>query len=83
MLHYRCRCGKRTAFGSMPPDRCRGCPECGTTLDLSPEHHQPIQPHNFRAEQVETDDGPRPLTRCSRCGARPGEPERWKPGRRG
>lgn len=67
MRYYRCKCGKRTAWGSMPPYPCSGCPDCGTTLDESPDSHRAPTPHEFIETPVETDNGPQPLTRCRWC----------------
>lgn len=55
----------------MPPDRCRGCSKCGTNLvDMGfcgPEDHKDPAPHEFYTQQVETNDGPKPLDRCRWC----------------
>ena len=67
MMHYRCRCGKNTSFGSMPPPRCRGCDECGTNLASSPDLHHDPEPHNYQPTSVETDEGTKTLTRCTHC----------------
>lgn len=71
MQYYRCRCGETRSFGSMPPDRCRGCSKCGTNLVnmrlQGLDDHRPPQPHKFFTEQVETNDGPKPLDRCRWC----------------
>ena len=34
---YRCRCGQTGSWGSMSPGACRGCPKCGTRLELHPK----------------------------------------------
>lgn len=68
MRHYRCKCGNRTAFGSMPPSRCASCPDCGSDLAEAPDlHREPLQHEFSSVEQVDTDAGPRPLTRCCYC----------------
>lgn len=67
MRYYRCKCGKRESWGSMPPDQCQGCPDCKTTLDEHPSSHRAPAPHEFVATDVETDAGPQPLTRCRWC----------------
>lgn len=70
MRYYRCQCGERTAWGSMPPFPCSGCEKCGTTLEEAPGLHRTPEPHNWRPTTVETDEGPKTLTRCSWCSAR-------------
>jgi len=67
MIYYRCKCGKQEAWGSMPPNQCDGCSECGTTLDTHPELHRTPTPHDFVATNVATDEGPKPLSRCRYC----------------
>lgn len=37
MVYYRCKCGNREAFGSMPPPPCEECPLCLTTLETHPD----------------------------------------------
>lgn len=76
MKYYRCQCGKREAWGSMPPPRCTGCPDCGTTLDTSPTAHTAPEPHHYVSTQVQTDEGPKPLTRCAWCTRTKAEIER-------
>lgn len=68
MQYYRCKCGHRESWGSLPPDRCQRCEKCGSDLAFSPEsHREPIE-HDFSAvNTVETDDGPKLLTRCRYC----------------
>ncbi len=69
MLHYRCRCGKSTAFGSMSPYPCQGCPECGTTLDGHPDHHRAPVPHDFTGGiQQMSEAGPVHVPACRYCG---------------
>ena len=71
MQYYRCKCGNAQAWGSMPPERCSGCKKCKTTLSKHPDFHQSYDPetaHDFSyVEQVETDNGTQPLTRCKYC----------------
>ena len=67
MIFYRCKCGEREAIGSMPPPQCARCRKCGSDLASSPDRHREPEPHNFVAHQVETDEGPKPLSRCSYC----------------
>lgn len=68
MMNYRCRCGKSTAFGSMPCPRCHGCEECGTTLEFHSSLWQTPEPHEWVPYPVETDAGTAYLTRCKKCG---------------
>jgi hypothetical protein len=52
----------------MPPSACAKCAKCGSNLALSPGSHRDPSPHTFDLiQQVETDDGPRQLTRCRYC----------------
>lgn len=68
MLFYRCKCGASTAIGSMSPDRCATCDECGSDYATSPAGHGDPVPHDFsKVSQVATDEGPKPLTRCRWC----------------
>lgn len=68
MQYRRCKCGKSEAWGSMPPPRCAGCPECGTNFALGPDAHKPPEPHEFKETKVDTDDGKGVLTICLWCG---------------
>lgn len=70
MRYYRCKCGERQSWGSMPPYPCQKCPACGSDLAESPDLHREPQDHDWRTQQVETDNGPQPITRCSWCGTR-------------
>jgi hypothetical protein len=65
MQHYRCRCGKCTAFGSMPPYKCSGCDECNTTLEQHPDHHTVPEPHEYKT-QYNQNTG-EPYERCNWC----------------
>lgn len=76
MQYYRCRCGKREAWGSMGPAACSGCKDCGTTLDMTPELHRTPEPHDFEAHPVETDQGGATLSRCRHCHRKKAQLER-------
>lgn len=65
MRYYRCRCGKQEAWGSLPPQSCQGCAECGTTLEQHPERHVVPAPHEW-VTRYDQDTG-EPYERCSRC----------------
>lgn len=69
MIGYRCKCGDRKAFGSMSPFPCDRCPKCGSDLAASPDgHRDPPTDHDFSSvETVDTDEGPKQLTRCRYC----------------
>jgi hypothetical protein len=68
MRYYRCRCGKLEAHCSgMLPHPCTGCPDCGTNLAEAPGAHKAPLPHAFVVGQVETDEGMKPLSRCTWC----------------
>ena len=66
MQQYRCKCGKRTAWGSMSLAACQGCEECNTTFAQHPDRHKPLAPHAFKTKYK--DDGT-PFEWCDRCGA--------------
>ena len=68
MQFWRCKCGESTAFGSDPPAKCDFCEKCSTTLEGHPDHHKTERtPHKWVQSPVETDEGPKPLTRCQYC----------------
>lgn len=67
MLYYRCKCGKREAWGSMPPPQCAICPECKSDLALSKDSHSEPKPHEFEETDVQTDEGVKKLSRCRWC----------------
>lgn len=68
MQYYRCKCGNREAYGSMPPYACDKCEKCGSDLSLHPDYHQEPKPHDFSAvENVQTDQGAATITRCRYC----------------
>lgn len=67
MQYYRCKCGKRQAWGSMGPSPCSGCLECNTTLEQYPSLHKEPKPHEMIATTVETDEGEATLSRCKWC----------------
>lgn len=68
MQYYRCKCGKMEAWGSMPPDQCHGCKECGTNLALDPYSHHPPEPHEFTATVEQWGEhGPVQIPVCRYC----------------
>ena len=69
MIGYRCRCGKHTAYGSMPPMDCQGCPECGVTLAAHPDGHRPLAPHDFQ-DRFDPRTGEKVARQCAVCGER-------------
>ena len=72
MIMFKCKCGG-TWMGSNfidVPAPCDGCDLCNTTLERAGDEHKIRQPHTFITASVDTDEGPKPLTRCSRCGAK-------------
>ncbi len=77
MQYFRCKCGSVEHWSSgMGPFPCDGCAKCGTNVAGGPDEHQAPEPHNFDLiTQVETDDGPKPLTRCRWCLKTPKEIE--------
>lgn len=68
MQYYRCKCGRKEAWGSMSPPLCSRCPDCGTNLATAPDIHGEPQDHDFSlVEKVETDQGDATITRCRYC----------------
>jgi hypothetical protein len=68
MRYYRCRCGKLTSYGSMGPNRCSWCEDCETGLADHPDRHPTERvDHHWVENEVETDEGMKPLTVCSWC----------------
>jgi len=68
MKGWQCRCGRLKGFGSDGPAACAFCEVCGTTVETSPELHKTERrPHEYYVETVETDEGPKPLSRCKFC----------------
>lgn len=69
MAYGRCVCGKREFWGSgMEPAPCSPCEECGAVPAAGPNLHPDPVPHDFSlTSDVETDEGPKPLTRCRYC----------------
>lgn len=68
MQYYRCKCGSRESWGSMPPSRCAHCNKCVSDLAQAPDLHQEPEPHRMHPTTVQTDDGSATLTRCRWCG---------------
>jgi hypothetical protein len=47
---------------------CDKCDACGSNLARSPDTHAEPVPHDFSLVQtVQTDEGPKPLSRCRFC----------------
>ncbi len=67
MKFYRCKCGSRRAWGSMPPPPCAKCRDCASGLAQGPNEHLEPLDHEFRVDQVKTDRGLQPVTRCRWC----------------
>lgn len=47
MQFYRCKCGRRSALGSMSPSRCSRCPDCGSDLATHPDRHREPAEHEY------------------------------------
>lgn len=68
MRYFRCKCGETTAFGSMSPDRCYGCPKCGMTLASHPDNHRTPEPHDFTGSIRQMSEvGPVDVPVCRYC----------------
>ena len=78
MQVYRCQCGRRQAFGSMPPPQCLECEHCQTRLTPFAGNYTRARPHRWQIETVETDDGQKQLTRCTWCGVTMAEATKGK-----
>ncbi len=65
---YTCKCGRssQNALFDLAPFPCEACQYCGTTLERTPQHQAPV-PHDWQPDPVDTDDGPKTITRCSFC----------------
>ena len=76
MKFYRCKCGKAKAWGSMSPQPCQSCDECGTTLASHPGGHKKPIDHKYQTDQTVRDgEVVNEMTYCRRCfGRKPGVP---------
>ena len=68
MIYYRCKCGKVESYGSMSPNPCLGCVDCGTNLTSHPDLHKKPELHNWITDEILTDEGVMHQTKCSWCG---------------
>lgn len=68
MKYARCKCGESEFWGSgMSPEPCCPCKKCGTIPGYGPDSHPEVRPHEWVETKVETDEGPKTLSRCSWC----------------
>src|SRR5688572_28990832 len=67
VIYYRCKCGAVEVWGSIAPDPCLGCKDCGTTPALTPDGHRSPRSHVLIKTAVDTDDGQAILSRCRWC----------------
>lgn len=72
MRYYRCKCGRHESWGSMGPNPCARCKDCGSDLAGSPDTHAEPKPHRMLTVRatVETDEGEKDagtMTRCVWC----------------
>lgn len=68
MIDYgKCKCGSVEAFGSMPPSPCDKCTDCDTGYGWGTSHYREPREHEFVSKEIETDNGPQPLSRCKWC----------------
>jgi hypothetical protein len=65
MINYRCKCGDKTAFGSMPFADCQGCEICNTTFASYPDGHKELQPHDWFITYNQNTG--KPYKRCKNC----------------
>lgn len=68
MNYYRCKCGSLESWSSTGPTPCTSCEKCDSNLASGPHLHEDPKPHTFEQQMVETDEGPKPLSRCRYCG---------------
>lgn len=71
MQSYYCQCRRTQSYGSMSPEQCLACDECGTHPTWN-GMGQPELPkdHNWHKAEVDTDEGKMFLTVCSWCGVK-------------
>lgn len=67
MRYYQCKCGESQWWGSIPPSACIWCEKCQSNPAGGPSGHRERIDHEFIETSVETDDGPRVLSRCRYC----------------
>jgi len=65
MINYRCKCGDKIGFGSMPFADCQGCDICNTTFASHPDNHKPLQSHEW--ETMYNQSTGKPYKRCKNC----------------
>lgn len=73
MTYYRCKCGNREAWGSMPPAPCTRCNVCGSDLAMSPQMHFEPKPHDYVTRYDEATG--KPVEVCRMCWRRKEELE--------
>jgi len=48
MKTFRCKCGESIIYSSMGTGHnCEGCTKCNTTYADHPDHHLPLEPHDW------------------------------------
>lgn len=69
MMTYCCKCEHLTWYTSMGVPKCAWCDRCQTAPWPTKSGHPTVRvPHDFSmVEQVNTDEGLKPLTRCKFC----------------
>lgn len=69
MQYYRCKCGSCESYGSMSPPQCAWCEKCNSNPASRPDLHRSERGlHEWMVENVQTDEGVKPLTVCRWCG---------------
>jgi len=66
MKTLRCKCGEKVLHTSMGSFDCEGCEKCQTTYAGHPDHHKPLQPHEW-INKYNQNTG-KPYKYCARCG---------------
>jgi hypothetical protein len=68
MQYYRCKCGNVQSWTTMGVPDCLGCSKCGSDLAQGPNAHAMPKAHDFSVIcNVDTDEGPKPLSTCKYC----------------
>lgn len=67
MIFSQCKCGNLKSWSSGCETPCAWCTKCDSDLATGPDLHRDRVPHEFEAHKVDTDEGPKTLSRCRWC----------------
>ncbi len=65
MIYVRCKCGECQGWTTDGFQDCQGCTKCETTFASNPEHHKPLQPHDWKTKYNENTG--KPYKTCKVC----------------